>query len=142
MCASPGVEPIEPTKQGTLSMLSRIVSSFAAAALVFAALAFSSHAAFSAPTGTKNVTITDPILNMKAYSLTIPANWVFQGAVIQGTPCVPGPFAVWRMSSPDGLTGFKQEPRLDWAWSENPRLRSKSHRAASITKKTYLPSTS
>ena len=29
-------------------------------------------------TGTKVVTITDPILNAKAYSITIPANWVFE----------------------------------------------------------------
>jgi hypothetical protein len=77
--------------------------------------------ATAAPTGgTKIVTITDPILNMKAYSLTIPANWIFQGVVMQGTPCVPGAFSVWRMSSPDGLTGMKALPRLDWAWSQNP----------------------
>jgi hypothetical protein len=76
----------------------------------------------AAPTGTKAVTITDPVLDMKAYSLTIPANWVFQGAVVQGTPCVPGPFAVIRTSSPDGLTGFKLLPRLDWAWSDNPKV--------------------
>lgn len=73
-------------------------------------------------TGTKVVTITDPNLNMRAYSLTIPSNWVFQGAVMQGTPCVPGPFPIIRMSSPDGLTGLKELPRLDWAWSDNPRV--------------------
>jgi hypothetical protein len=68
---------------------------------------------------TKVVTITDPILDMKAYSLAIPQNWVFQGAVIQGTPCVPGPFSVIRTSSPDGLVGIKTLPRLDWAWSDH-----------------------
>ncbi len=69
--------------------------------------------------GTKVVTITDPILNMTAYSLTIPANWNFDGAVIQGSSCIGLPFAVFRATSPDGLTGIKSLPRLDWAWSEN-----------------------
>ena len=69
---------------------------------------------------TKVVTITDPILNMTAYSLTIPAKWNFDGAVIQGSSCIGLPFAVVRATSPDGLTGVKTLPRLDWAWSENP----------------------
>jgi len=58
---------------------------------------------------------------MKAYSATIPANWMFQGAVFQGSPCVPGAFPVMRMQSPDGLTGMKILPRLDWAWMDTPR---------------------
>ena len=73
--------------------------------------------------GTKTVSITDPILNMTAYTLTIPADWVFSGAVIQGSSCASGPFPVFRMSSPDGLTGIKQLPRLDWAWSDSSAYR-------------------
>ncbi len=69
---------------------------------------------------TKVATITDPILNMQAYSLTIPSDWNFDGAVIQGSSCIGLPFAVFRATSPDGLTGIKSLPRLDWAWSENP----------------------
>lgn len=72
--------------------------------------------------GTKVVSITDPILNMKAYSITIPTNWVFDGAVIRGTSCNDGPFPVFRMSTPDGLVGIKQLPRMDWTWSDNPKL--------------------
>jgi hypothetical protein len=78
------------------------------------------------PGGTKVVTITDPVLNMQAYSLTIPANWIFEGAVIPGSSCNDGPFPVFRMIGPDGLTGIKQLPRLDWAWSDNPNRPSKS----------------
>ncbi len=114
---------VAPQKKGNILMLRKFLSSVAVTGFAVADLAFSATSASPAPPaagGTKVVNITDPILNMKAYSLTIPSNWVFQGAVIQGTPCIPAPFAVWRMSSPDGLTGFKQEPRLDWAWSENP----------------------
>src|SRR5579862_9464824 len=87
-------------------MRNKIVSVLSAFGIAIFIIAFNVSAASPAPDGTKIVTITDPILNMKAYSLTIPSNWIFQGAVIQGTPCVPAPFAVWRMSSPDGLTGF------------------------------------
>jgi hypothetical protein len=83
--------------------------------------AANSAAPSSAPVGNKTVTITDPILNMKAYSLTIPANWMFQGAVFQGSPCEPGAFAVIRTQSPDGLTGMKLLPRLDWAWLDTQR---------------------
>ena len=69
--------------------------------------------------GTKLVTITDPVLNMPAFSLTIPSNWIFEGAVFPGTSCNDGPFPVFRLTTPDGLIGIKQLPRLDWSWSEN-----------------------
>jgi hypothetical protein len=75
----------------------------------------------AAATGTKSVTITDPILKMPAYTLTIPSSWIFDGAVGQGTPCVPGTSPIWRMSSPDGLTGFKALPPLAWAWWDKPK---------------------
>jgi hypothetical protein len=98
------------------------------AAFVFAAALFDASAAPGAPSEsgpTKSVAITDPILNMRAYSLTVPANWVFDGAVIQGSSCVGLPFAVFRASSPDGLTGVKSLPRLDWAWSDDARYAGK-----------------
>ncbi len=96
-------------------------SSAAPAASSSGAASSASGASSSAPaTGTKNVTITDPILKMPAYTLTIPSDWIFDGAVGQGTPCVPGTFPIWRMSSPDGLTGFKALPELAWAWWDKP----------------------
>lgn len=39
--------------------------------------------------------------------------------MIPGTSCNDGPFPVFRMMSPDGLTGVKQLPRLDWTWADN-----------------------
>ncbi len=56
---------------------------------------------------------------MTAYTLSIPAGWNFSSAVIQGSSCVAGPFPVFRVVSPDGLSGVKQLPRMDWAWSDN-----------------------
>jgi hypothetical protein len=105
------------------SRLTKVCVAFAVALVVLSSARVARGATNPPVPGgsTKVVTITDPILDMKAYSLTIPQNWVFQGAVIQGTPCVPGPFSVIRTSSPDGLVGIKTLPRLDWAWSDNPR---------------------
>jgi hypothetical protein len=85
--------------------------------------------------GTKLVTIIDPVLNIKAYSITIPADWIFAGAVFPGSSCSDGPFPVFRMSSPDGLTGIKQLPPLDWSWTDNPNHPPKAARIVCHTKK-------
>lgn len=97
------------------------VNASSSSAVIAAAPAGVSATTSPAPaTGTKTATITDPILKMPAYTLTIPSDWIFDGAVGQGTPCVPGAFPIWRMSSPDGLTGFKALPVLAWAWWDKP----------------------
>ncbi len=83
-------------------------------------------AANPAAPGTKVVSITDPVLAMPAYAITIPTNWFFEGAVFPGTSCSEAPFPVFRITSPDGLTGIKQLPRLDWSWSDNPRQPAKA----------------
>jgi hypothetical protein len=67
------------------------------------------------------MTLTDPILHMKAYDVTIPAGWKFDGTVAQGTQCKTIPFPVFRAYSPDGLSEFRREPRLDWASSNNAK---------------------
>lgn len=65
----------------------------------------------------RRVEIVDQILQMPAYSMTVPANWIFEGRVMQGTSCAPEPFPVFRLISPDGITEMKMLPRFDWAWS-------------------------
>lgn len=116
-----------------------IVTVLAAAVLVSAAI-FSAHAQTAPLNGTrapvkippastpgsvaaatKVVTITDPIFNMTAYSLSIPEKWIFQGGVVQGTSCNSAPLPVFRVAAPDGLTGVKWFPRMDWAWSDDPK---------------------
>ena len=69
----------------------------------------------------RQVEIPDLILKMRAYSMTVPAGWRFEGRIMPGTPCVAGPFPVFRLMSPDGLTGARMLPRLDWAWSDLPK---------------------
>ncbi len=71
--------------------------------------------------GTRVEYITDPSLNnMNAVAMTIPAKWHFQGVLIQGGKCAPTPFAVFRTSSPDGLSFVERTPALGWAWGTGP----------------------
>ena len=65
---------------------------------------------------TKQVHAIDPVVRMKAYSWAIPAKWIFEGTVMNGTSCVDTPFSVFRMMSPDGIAELKDLPRLDWTW--------------------------
>jgi hypothetical protein len=69
---------------------------------------------------TKRVDITDPVLRMKASSYSIPANWNYEDRVGPGSSCVNAATPFWRASSPDGLSGVKLLPRVDWSWSSRP----------------------
>jgi hypothetical protein len=66
--------------------------------------------------------IRDPVLNMDAYVVFLPARWHLVGAVMQGSRCIPAPFAVFRVSSPDGLTVMERLPRMDWVWGNDPSI--------------------
>jgi hypothetical protein len=70
--------------------------------------------------GARVETIDDPTLGMTAFSVTVPANWHFAGAMIQGTSCSSIAFPVYRATSPDGLTMMEMLPRMDWRWQEGP----------------------
>jgi hypothetical protein len=84
--------------------------------------AFPPSSAFTPSAGpTRQVEIIDPVLQMKAYTLVIPAKWVFDGAVMQGSPCSIGASAIFRIMSPDGISEVKMLPRLDWAWNSLPK---------------------
>jgi hypothetical protein len=74
----------------------------------------------SAPTTTRQAGIMDPVLQMQAFSLRVPADWIFEGALVPGSPCAAMPGAVFRALSPDGITGIKMLPELDWSWSVPP----------------------
>src|SRR5580704_9098025 len=62
-------------------------------------------------------TITDPSLgDIKAFTVTIPAGWKFQGTVVRGPECNPISFPVFRAYSPDGLTEMRLLPAFDWSF--------------------------
>jgi hypothetical protein len=67
--------------------------------------------------------IVDPSLNnMNAVEVTIPGNWHFQGTLMQGGNCVPTPFPVFRVTSPDGLSAFEREPTIGWRYGTGPMV--------------------
>jgi|ERR1019366_770534 hypothetical protein len=75
-----------------------------------------------APVATKTASIFDPTLRGLLFTTyTIPADWVFQGDMTQGTGCDVGDYPFFRATSPDGLTGVKLFPPTQFAWTSNPR---------------------
>ena len=76
----------------------------------------------TAAQGSTKQNIVDPSLNnMPAVVVTIPASWHFQGTLEQGSgQCVPTPFPVFRVTSPDGLSAFEKEPTIGWMFGTGP----------------------
>jgi hypothetical protein len=67
--------------------------------------------------GIRTEVIHDPTLNnMGAFQVPVPAKWHFQGVVDQGGSCVGISTAVFRATSPDGLSFSEQMPMLGWTW--------------------------
>jgi hypothetical protein len=77
-------------------------------------------AAVSSAGGTRVENINDPSLSMNAVAVTVPASWHFQGTLLQGGNCVPTPFPVFRVTSPDGLSAMEREPTLGWRFGTGP----------------------
>ena len=77
--------------------------------------------------GARKEEIVDPSLNnMNAVEVTVPAAWHFQGTLMQGGNCVPTPFPVFRVTSPDGLSAFEREPTMGWRWGTGPMAGSQT----------------
>jgi hypothetical protein len=75
--------------------------------------------------GTRTETVPDTTLNnMPAYTVTLPANWHFQGVLLQGAglgKCPPYPEGVWRATSPDGLSVVESLPTMAWVYGTGPQ---------------------
>jgi hypothetical protein len=75
--------------------------------------------------GAQNLTtapIIDPAYGVKAFTITIPAGWRFQGTVMTGPECSRISFPVFRAYSPDGLTEIRLLPTFNWTF--HPTLRN------------------
>ena len=67
-------------------------------------------------------TVNDPTLNnIKAFTVSIPSGWKFQGTVVRGPQCDPMSAPIFRAYSPDGLTEIRLEPMF--AWSFHPAIK-------------------
>jgi hypothetical protein len=62
------------------------------------------------------VPIVDPAYGIKAFTITIPAGWKFQGTVLPGPECSQISFPVFRAYSPDGLSEIRLMPTFNWTF--------------------------
>src|SRR3984885_1004681 len=62
------------------------------------------------------VSITDPAYGIKAFNISIPAGWKFEGTVLPGPECSRIPMPVFRAYSPDGLTEMRLLPAFNWTF--------------------------
>ena len=71
--------------------------------------------------------VNDPTLNnMSAFSVTIPANWHFNGVLYQGGNCPSIPYGVFRATSPDGLTSVERLPAFGLDVGQRPYVSATS----------------
>jgi len=63
--------------------------------------------------------ITDPAYNVKAFTITIPAGWKFQGTVLPGPDCSDVSSPVFRAYSADGLSEMRLMPAFNWSFHPN-----------------------
>jgi hypothetical protein len=62
------------------------------------------------------VSIVDPAYGIKAFNITIPVGWKFDGTVMPGPECSRIPMPVFRAYSPDGLTEMRLLPAFNWTF--------------------------
>ena len=63
--------------------------------------------------------IVDPAYGIKAFTVTIPAGWKFQGTVLPGPECSQIPYPVFRAYSSDGLSEIRLMPTFNWTFHPN-----------------------
>lgn len=71
---------------------------------------------------TTTVSIQDPAYGMKAFTVTIPAGWKFDGTVIPGPECNWVPYPVFRAYAADGLSEIRLMPVFNWTF--HPKVRN------------------
>jgi hypothetical protein len=96
------------------------VQAIQAAAPVVTAKAKSAKISWSK---TRTAEITDPVYQMTAYTLEVPADWKYAGVIAREPGChAGGPAMKYTMQSADGLTALVMLPGVTWRWSGNPQM--------------------
>jgi hypothetical protein len=67
------------------------------------------------------VAITDPAFGIKAFDISIPAGWKFEGTVLPGPECSRVPMPVFRAYALDGLTEIRLLPAFNWTFHPSMR---------------------
>src|SRR6202789_4743538 len=80
------------------------------------------QAAGIASSSTREIEVADPQYQMTAYTLAVPANWKFRGAIVRQTgPChTTDDQLKYTMLAPDGITAVITMPGAVWNWSADP----------------------
>ncbi len=65
------------------------------------------------------VPIIDPAYGIKAFTITVPAGWKFQGTVLPGPECSQISFPVFRAYASDGLSEIRLMPTFYWTFHPN-----------------------
>src|SRR5579863_6088976 len=73
----------------------------------------------TAAPGFNTAAIVDPAYGVKAFDITIPAAWKFQGTVVPGPECSQIPYPVFRAYSSDGLSEIRLMPTFNWTFHPN-----------------------
>jgi hypothetical protein len=76
---------------------------------------------FAAAQNLTTAPIIDPNYGIKAFTITIPAGWKFEGTVLPGPECSQIPYPVFRAYAPDGLSEIRLMPTFNWTFHANIR---------------------
>ena len=68
---------------------------------------------------TRRVSVNDPELGMEAFSIHVPATWIFDGMLVPRPPCSASDSMAIRMESPDGLTAARVLPAINWVYYDS-----------------------
>jgi hypothetical protein len=70
---------------------------------------------------TRTVEINDPLFQMAAQTMEIPASWKFEGSIARPRGCHATPWSTtYTAESADGLTGLEALPSVKWEWTSDP----------------------
>ena len=75
----------------------------------------------SAASSLATANITDPAYGIKAFTITIPAGWKFEGTVMPGPECSRVSNPSFRTYSSDGLSEIRLMPTFNWTFHPNLR---------------------
>lgn len=74
--------------------------------------------------GLTTVPIIDPAYGVKAFTITIPAGWKFQGSVLPAPDCTAAPSPLFRAYSTDGLSEIRLLPAFNWTFHPNLKMKA------------------
>jgi len=102
------------------SRLRAAVSKLALAAVCAALFSAAAHPGPPPNVSPRKEAVSDPQYSMTAFTVDVPSNWKFAGAIARETGChSTGPSMKFTMASDDGATSVIALPPVQWNWSSD-----------------------